>query len=433
MIKFLSSFLVLLFLISCSFNDRTGFWTNQKKLQKDQAKFKILFEEKEKKIGEFNKEFIIKLNEPLIRINKLSKFNNNDGYSSFDGNLQKISKYSFSKLRNYELFEPNLILDNQNIIFFNNQGTILKFNENSKKIWETNNYSKDEKKAGPLLSMFLDKNKLIIADNVSKVYAIDINNGEILWSTKQKAPSNSQVKVYKDKFFVIDSHNNLNCFSVINREKIWSHSTEKSFINSSKKLSMIIKNKIIVFNNSIGDITGVDTDNGKLLWQVSTQQTDDLQDLMSLKTSTLIENDNSIYFANNKDQFFSVDLNTGAVNWIQNINSDLKPTIINELIFSISNDGFLYTIEKKNGNILRSINLISELNKKKKNEVLPMGFVMNSSSLFISLSNGRLLITNISDGKIKDIIKIDNNKISRPYINNQNMYLIKNNSIIKLN
>ena len=219
---------------------------------------------------------------------------------------------------------------------------------------------------------------------------------------------------------------------MINGEKIWSHSTEKSFINSSKKLSMIIKNKIIVFNNSIGDITGVDTDNGKLLWQVSTQQTDDLQDLMSLKTSTLIENDNSIYFANNKDQFFSVDLNTGAVNWIQNINSDLKPTIINELIFSISNDGFLYTIEKKNGNILRSINLISELNKKK-NEVLPMGFVMNSSNLFISLSNGRLLITNISDGNIKDIIKIDNNKISRPYINNQNMYLIKNNSIIKLN
>ena len=432
MIKFLSSVLVLLFLISCSFNDRTGFWTNEKKLQKDQAEFQILFEEKEKKIGEFNKEFIIKINKPLIRINKLSKFNNNDGYSSFDGNLQKISKYSFSKLRNYELFEPNLILDNQNIIFFNNQGTILKFNKNSKKIWETNNYSKDEKKAGPLLSMFLDKNKLIIADNVSKVYAVNVDNGEILWSKKQKAPSNSQVKVYKDKFYVIDSHNNLNCFSVINGEKIWSHSTEKSFINSSKKLSMIIKNKIIVFNNSIGDITGVDVDNGKLLWQVSTQQTDDLQDLMSLKTSTLIENDNSIYFANNKDQFFSVDLNTGAVNWIQNINSDLKPTIINELIFSISNDGFLYTIEKKNGNILRSINLISELNKKK-NEVLLMGFVMNSSNLFISLSNGRLLITNISDGNIKDIIKIDNNKISRPYINNQNMYLIKNNSIIKLN
>lgn len=432
MINFLSFFLSLFFLISCSFNDSSSFWTNEKKLQKDQSKFKILFEEKEKKISEFNKEFIIKLNKSQIKINKLSKFNNNDGYSLFDSNLQKISKYNFSKLRNYELFEPNLILDNQNIIFFNNQGTILKFDENSKKKWETNNYSKDEKRAGPLLSMFLDKNKLIIVDNVSKVYAVNIDNGEIMWSKKHKAPSNSQVKVYNDNFFVVDSHNNLNCFSAINGEKIWSHSTEKSFINSSKKLSMIIKNKIIVFNNSVGDITGVDVDNGKLLWQVSTQQTNDLQDLMSLKTSTLIENDDSIYFVNNKNQFFSIDLNTGAVNWIQNINSDLKPTIINELIFSISNDGYLYTIEKKTGNILRSINLISELNKKK-NKVFPMGFVMNSTNLFISLSNGRLLINNVSDGKISDIIKIDNKKISRPHIDNQNMYLIKNDSIIKLN
>ena len=432
MINFLSFFLFLFFLISCSFNDSSSFWTNEKKLQKDQSKFKILFEEKEKKISEFNKEFIIKLNKSQIKINKLSKFNNNDGYSLFDSNLQKISKYNFSKLRNYELFEPNLILDNQNIIFFNNQGTILKFDENSKKKWETNNYSKDEKRAGPLLSMFLDKNKLIIVDNVSKVYAVNIDNGEIMWSKKHKAPSNSQVKVYNDNFFVVDSHNNLNCFSAINGEKIWSHSTEKSFINSSKKLSMIIKNKIIVFNNSVGDITGVDVDNGKLLWQVSTQQTNDLQDLMSLKTSTLIENDESIYFVNNKNQFFSIELNTGAVNWIQNINSDLKPTIINELIFSISNDGYLYTIEKKTGNILRSINLISELNKKK-NKVFPMGFVMNSTNLFISLSNGRLLINNVSDGKISDIIKIDNKKISRPHIDNQNMYLIKNDSIIKLN
>ena len=116
MIKFLSSVLVLLFLISCSFNDRTGFWQMKKNYKRTRQNSKFYLKKK-KKIGEFNKEFIIKLNKPLIRINKLSKFNNNDGYSSFDGNLQKISKYSFSKLRNYELFEPNLILDNQNIIF----------------------------------------------------------------------------------------------------------------------------------------------------------------------------------------------------------------------------------------------------------------------------------------------------------------------------
>ena len=34
---------------------------------------------------------------------------------------------------------------------------------------------------------------------------------------------------------------------------------------------------------------------------------------------------------------------------------------------------------------------------------------------------------------IKDILKIDGTKISRAFVNNQNMYLIKDNSIIKIN
>ena len=36
-------------------------------------------------------------------------------------------------------------------------------------------------------------------------------------------------------------------------------------------------------------------------------------------------------------------------------------------------------------------------------------------------------------GKVIDIIKIDNEIISRPFVKNQNMYLIRDNSIIKLN
>ena len=52
--------------------------------------------------------------------------------------------------------------------------------------------------------------------------------------------------------------------------------------------------------------------------------------------------------------------------------------------------------------------------------------------LYITTSNGRLIITNIKTGKIKNVLKIDNEKISRPFVKNQNMYLIRNNSILKL-
>ena len=37
--------------------------------------------------------------------------------------------------------------------------------------------------------------------------------------------------------------------------------------------------------------------------------------IMKLRTSNIIENENSIYFSNNKGKFYSLDLETGAINW----------------------------------------------------------------------------------------------------------------------
>jgi hypothetical protein len=51
----------------------------------------------------------------------------------------------------------------------------------------------------------------------------------------------------------------------------------------------------------------------------------------------------------------------------------------------------------------------------------------------LSTSNGRLLIINIFDGKTKSVLKIDNEKISRPLIIEKNLFVIKDNSVIKLN
>ena len=68
--------------------------------------------------------------------------------------------------------------------------------------------------------------------------------------------------------------------------------TEKSFVNSHKKLSMIIKNEKIIFTNSLGDITALDKNNGKLQWQISTLKSRMFEEVMNLNTSILVENEN---------------------------------------------------------------------------------------------------------------------------------------------
>ncbi len=433
MIKIINLILFLIIFSSCSFNSGGGFWTKQKELKDDNLEFKSIFDEKKKITKEFNKNFKLSIDKSIIKINNFSDYNNNDGYTSFNSNLEKITKYNFSKIKDYHLFDPNLVFYKDNVIFFDNKGSILSFSGDSKLIWKINNYSKEEKKLGPLITLKKIENILIVTDNFAKIYALNVNSGKILWSKKNNTPFNSEIKIFKNKIFVIDTSNNLNCFSLNDGKKIWTHATEKSFINSFKKLSIIVKNDLVVFNNSIGEITALNIKNGSLLWQFSTQTSQSFEEIMSLKTSRIIENQNSIYFSNNKNQFFSVDLLTGTVNWTQEISSDLKPGTIGDLLFTISLDGHLFIIDKNSGNILRITSMFNNNKLKKKNAIYPTGFIFNHNDIFVTTSNGRLIIVDITSGKIKKILKIDNKKISRPFVKHQNMYLIKDNSVIRLN
>ncbi len=433
MIKYLKLFLIFYFLFSCSLKDTTGFWSQQETLKKVEKNLKPLFKKENTLSREFNTNYIIKLDPFITRLNSYSFLDNNDGYTNYKGSLQKISKYNFSKIDNYEQAEPELVFFENNVIFFDNKGTILNFDHNSKLIWKTNIYSKDEKKLNPKISMRKENNKLIVTDNLSKLYALDIKSGNIIWSKNHTVPFNSQIKIFKNYFFVVDSNNVLICYSINDGKKVWSYETEKPFINSIKKLSIVIKNNLVIFNNSIGDITGLNIQSGSLEWQISTQNTEDFSELIDFKTSDLIIDEDSIYFSNNKNNFYSIDLNTGSINWKQNINSFNKPTIVGNLAFTISEDGYFFVLEKISGNIIRVNKIFKNEKIRKKRPIYSTGFILNDKDVFISTNKGRLFIMKLDTGIIKDILKVSNNMISRASIKNDIMYIVKDNSILKLN
>ena len=433
---FIFLFLSLLLTSSCSFDKKTGFWTKTKKIsQKEKIEFKIkeIFFEEKVLDKEFNAGLKINLSAKLINNSFVNNFDNNNGRVNYNGNLKNISRYKFSKIEDFNKFEPEIVFDEDNIIFFNNKGSILKFNNSSKLIWRKNYYSKSEKKLNPILFLARNKNVLVVADNTSKYYAIDINSGELLWARNNSSAFNSQVKIYKDRFFVIDFENVLKCFSIKDGKEIWQVRTEKSFIKSQKKLSLIIINDVVYFNNSVGDISAVNINNGTLLWQTPTRGSVVLDEQIFLKTSDIIADNNTILFSNNKNEFFSLDLTTGILNWTQKINSSLRPTLIDNLIFSVSLEGFLFILDKKSGNIIRTTDVFKQFKIKKRSKIKPVGFIVGSENIYLTTNHGKLIIINVSTGQPISLLKIDSGKISRPFVLNQNLYIIKENSIIRLN
>ena len=432
--KIISFIIFFIIITSCSFNQNSKFWSASQNIPEEKdSNFKEIFVTEESLEKELNSNLKIKLNNKVNNDLAVRNYFNNDGRLDYDGELKKSSRYKFSKIKNFYQYEPTVSFNKKNLIFFDDKGSIIQFNEKSKLLWKKNYYSKSEKKLKPIMQFANNGKFLVVADNIAKYYMLDLDSGNLIWTKKNLAPFNSQIKIYDDKFFIIDYSNTLRCFSLKDGKELWNIKTENSLIRSQKKLSMVIVNGFIYFNNSIGDISAADINKGELLWQLPTQSSLIYESSFSLETSDIITDSKSLFFSNNKNQLFSIDLGSGSFNWKNKVNSNLRPTLVGNYLFTVSIEGYLVVTEKISGNIIRVTDIFKKFKAKKRAKIKPTGFVMGLNNIYLSTNNGRILVIDVLTGKTKSTLKIDNEKISRPIILDKNLFVVKDKAIIKLN
>jgi len=144
--KFIFLF-ILIILSGCSLNKDSKFWSKSEKISQENNsintnKSEEIFKNSSVYKKEFNQNLKIKV-DGKFNVNKARDyFTNNNGRVNFEGNLKNKSKYKFSKIKNFYQYEPEIIFHDKSLIFFDNKGAILKFDENSKLEWKKNYYSK---------------------------------------------------------------------------------------------------------------------------------------------------------------------------------------------------------------------------------------------------------------------------------------------------
>ena len=424
--------IALIFLNQCSFKENSRIWKDKDNKLEDQKNIKKVFIEDKKITTEFNQE--LKLDLSVIKSNnKVTDNKNNHGSQNYEGLIDKISSYKFSKFEDTNQLNFKPIFLDDGLIFFDKKGSIIRYNDKSKVLWKKNHYSKSEKKLRPKLDFVQDGENILITDSIAKYYSVNINSGELNWSKNNIYPFNSDIKKYKNKIFAIDYKNTLRCYNISDGNECWNLKTEDSFTISNSKFSLIIIDNKVIFSNSIGDITAVDIETGVIIWQLPTQSSSIINETYNFKISKLVSDGNSIIFSNNKNEFHSIDVKTGTINWINEINSNITPIITGNLIFTVSNEGYLIVIEKNKGNIIRVTDLFNNYKLKKRKNIKPVGFVIGNTNLYLTNTDGKMIVADLSLGDVKKIEKISGDFISRPFIFNQNLFVIRNGSIIQYN
>ena len=429
MIRILIFFLVSLILANCSLNENSKIW-NKKEKNKVNKNIEIILDEKKISYKELNPNISLDLSQVNVQ-NKIIDNRNNFGIQNYSGKLKKIKNFTFSKFNNENDTDLTPLFLKDGIVFFDNKGSIIRFDSDKKIIWKKNYYSKFEKRNNPKLSFALIKKKLIVVDNLSNIFLINLKNGNLIWKKRNDYPFNSEIKTVDDRFFVIDLKNVLRCFFIEDGSECWNYETEKALTITNAKNSLFVSENSVYFINNLGDLTAVDTSSGNLLWQLPTQSSDIINITYNFKNSKLVSEGKSIFFSNNKNEFYSIDLKNGSINWINDISSSLTPIIIKNLIITISDNGYLFMIDKEKGNIIKIKDIYKIYKEKNRKKIKPTGFSISQDKIYVSNNDGKLIVLELTTGNILKVEKIARKIMSKPFLFNNHLFMIKNGAVVQ--
>ena len=441
--KNLIFFLIFILLVNCSFDNKTGIWSGSKKekrriseLEKEQKQTKVvdyIYSSKSVYSKEISLTKKISISNPRKNLSwRMSSLNQQNFlgniYLSGIDNIFLKKKIGKNKFPISKIISSPLVFEN-NIIFSDNNGTIFNINQNGEINWKKNIYKKIYKKVYKNLVFSIYQNNIYVADNIGFIYSIGLNNGKLVWIKNHGIPIKSNIKIYKNKIFLINQDNRILCFNTENGSKIWDIRSVPSFIKLQNFLSSAIsKQGDVIAINSSGDLFKVNANNGKIDWSLNTLESTLAHATDFFKSSEIVIIDDNIIFSS-KSSIFSYNLNTGYTNWKQEVSSIGAPIIDGKNIFILTDNGYFVIIDKDTGIIISSTNILKIL-KKKKQETKITGFIMGSGKIYSVTSNGYLIVSSPVSGKVEYFKKIGDPVTSTPIINNGKLYILTKNSRI---
>ena len=406
---------ILIIFTSCSFDNKTGIWNDQKTvvIPEQFSKLKSLEDNKKQDL----KTSISKKDSLFLSSLKKNK-NWND---PFFNNLNNTSNISFTENEIYNLsnkivnkkIKKNLLLHENKFVFNDEKGIIYIYSRDIQKLSKYNFYKKKIKNFSLELFYIIHKNKIIVSDNLGYVYCIDLRTSKLLWAKFFQIPFNSNIKISLDQIFLANSKNDILVLDLISGKKNWSFATDKNIFKSKFSNNLLINNNNIYLLNTNGSLYSINYESKNLNWILSFKNQDDNVQATFDGKITIIDNNKILIVT--EDLISLHQASSGFKFWELKIDTALNPIISNDLIFVLTKDNSVLALETATGNLVWS-NDVSKYQKKedrflsreKKLQLIDLKLVNNSLYFFtankIKKINAKTGVF-ISEFKLPTIIK----------------------------
>jgi len=430
--KLFYALIIIIFFQNCSFDNKTGIWKNDNYSSKINNDLFEGFETLSSTNEEFNEIIPLDKNFKFVSSNSISNSEWKDIFYDQTNNLKNFKyndlnqlKFKSKKLSKYEL-NKSILFEEKNLITSNQKGDIIIYSVNDDIIiTKFNFYKKKFKKIKKIINFIVDNNTIYVSDNIGYLYALDYKQNKILWAKNYKIPFRSNLKLFKNKLIASDQNNNLSFFDKNTGEVLKIIPTEETVVKNLFINNLSLNEKSLFFLNTYGSLYSIDIESMRINWFINLNQSLDLNPSNLFFGNQIINSEDKIVVTSNQFTYV-INSSTGSTTYKKNISTKIKPIILNDYLFLISNNNLFISMDLNTGKILFSYDVNEQISKfldvKKKKVEFKNIFAANNK-IYIILKNSYILNFNIN-GKLENINKLPSKINSQPiFIDNSLMYL----------
>ena len=429
-INFFILFLIIL-LVNCSFDNKSGIWSGDQISKKEQNLFSE-FETITSAQNSFNKiipidsNFKFKISKKITTSNWIdTEYDFTNNFKNFKyNNLNKLILKS-KKLSNYKL-NKNILLHDGNLISSDERGNIIIYSITQKKIIRKFNfYKKKYRKIKKNLFYIIDNEIIYISDNIGYLYSYDYRNNKILWAKNYKIPFRSNLKIFENNLIGANQNNNFYFFDKNTGEILRLIPTEETLVKNAFINSISLNKSSSLFLNTYGSLYAINNQSKTISWFLNLNQSIDLNP-SNLFIGNQVINDGKRIVSSSNYFTYVLDNQSGSILFKKNFSSKIKPIILNDYLFLITKNNLLISMDMNDGSIIYSYDInkkIADFLEIKKKSVEFKNLFIADDKIFIFLKNSYLIKLNIN-GEIEQLTKLPAKIYSNPIFINDSIYYL---------
>ena len=431
--KTFSILIILIFCQNCSFDQKSGIWKNENIITNNKEndifrEFKTLSSSNDyfKEIIEISdnfkfRDFVVSKNSDWSDI----FYRNTNNFENFEYNELNQTFLKGKKISKYKI-NDKILFKNDKAIITDLKGNIIIYSITENRIVNKFNfYRKKLRKINISLNIILENSVVYVSDNIGFLYAYNIDNNKVIWAKNYKVPFRSNLKITKNNLIAANQNNNLYFFNKFDGEIITLIPTEDTPVKNEFINNLALNSRNLFFLNTYGSLYSIDKSKMKIKWFSNLNQSLDINPSNLFFGNQIISYKDKLVISSNK-QLYIINENNGSIIFKKNFFSSIKPLVVNDYIFLITNNDLIIAMDLIDGKIIYSYDLnrkISEFLNTKKKMAKFRSLIMANSKIYVFLNNSYYLKMDLN-GDIEAIKKIPSKLNSDPILINGSLFFL---------